>query len=105
MSFSLYILAATIYYNKLSVESSIKYFILGGIASCIFLYGISLIFILTNSLDFFFIKYYLLNHINNTPRLDLVCIILCFTITFFLNFLFSHVTCEVLMFMKEFEPQ
>lgn len=33
MSFSLYILAASVYYSRLSIESSLKYFILGGVAS------------------------------------------------------------------------
>lgn len=83
MSFSLYILASTIYYNQLCLESSIKYFILGGIASCILLYGISLLFIVTNSLDFFIIKYYLLNNINFNIRLDIISIIICFIISFF----------------------
>jgi NADH:ubiquinone oxidoreductase subunit 2 (subunit N) len=41
MSFSIYILASTIYYSKIALEASIKYFILGGIASCIFVNGLS----------------------------------------------------------------
>jgi len=59
MSFSLYILAATVYYNKLSLESAIKYFVLGGVASSLLLYGISLLFLVSNSLDFFSIKFFL----------------------------------------------
>jgi NADH-quinone oxidoreductase subunit N len=83
MSFSLYIMASVVYYNKLSLECSIKYFILGGVASSIFLYGVSLLFIVTNSLDFFIIKFYLLNNLNLILRFDLLIIIICFSITLF----------------------
>lgn len=58
MSFSLYILAGTIYYSKLSIESAIKYFILGGVSSCILSYSLSLLFIITSSLDFFSVRFF-----------------------------------------------
>jgi NADH-quinone oxidoreductase subunit N len=64
MSFSLYIVAATIYYNKLSLESAVKYFILGGIASSFLLYGIAMLFLVSNSLDFFSVKYFLSQQTN-----------------------------------------
>ena len=83
MSFSLYILAGSVYYNKLSLESALKYFILGGIASCLLLYGISLLFISINSLDFFSIKYYLINTVSGFERFDLIFITICFSLTFF----------------------
>jgi len=83
MSFSLYILAGSVYYNKLSLESALKYFILGGIASCLLLYGISLLFISVNSLDFFSVKYYLINSVSGFERFDLIFITLCFSLTFF----------------------
>jgi len=83
MSFSLYIMVSVVYYNKLSLESSIKYFTLGGISSAILLYGISLLFIITNSIDFFVIKYYLLNNLNLVLRFDLLIIIICFSISLF----------------------
>ena len=56
MSFSLYLLSACIYYNRLSIEGSIKYFILGSIASSILLYGISFILILVKCYFFLLIK-------------------------------------------------
>jgi len=93
-SFSLYILSATIYYNKLSLESAVKYFILGGVASCIFLYGISLLFICVNSLDFFTVKLFLSNCQSNwLIQFDLVLVILCFIFTFL--FKISAFPCHV----------
>jgi NADH-quinone oxidoreductase subunit N len=83
ISFSLYIIASIIYYNKLSLECAIKYFILGGITSCILLYGIALLFIITSSLNFFLIKYYLLNNLNLILRFDLIAVVACFTLSFF----------------------
>ena len=83
MSFCLYILAATIYYNRFSLESALKYFILGGIASSILLYGISFIFIITSSLDFFYIKYYFLMNNNTLNFLDILFVISCLTLSFF----------------------
>ena len=83
MSFSLYILAGTVYYNKLSLESALKYFILGGVASCLLLYGISLLFISINSLDFFSIKYFLIHEVVWNERFDLLFIVICFSIAFF----------------------
>merc|ERR1711957_26907 len=58
-------------------------FILGGIASCLLLYGISLLFISVNSLDFFSVKYYLINSVSGFERFDLIFITLCFSLTFF----------------------
>lgn len=83
MSFCLYILAATIYYNRFSLESALKYFILGGIASSILLYGISFIFIITSSLDFFYIKYYFLMNNSTLNYLDVLFIVSCLTLSFF----------------------
>jgi NADH-quinone oxidoreductase subunit N len=93
MSFSLYIMASVVYYNKLSLECSIKYFTLGGIASAILLYGISLLFIVTNSIDFFIVKYYLLNNLNLILRFDLLIIIICLSISLF--FKLSSFPCHV----------
>lgn len=83
MSFSLYILAASLYYNRLSIESALKYFILGGIASSVLLYAISFILIITSSLDFFSIKYFFLEGSNSLTTLDLLFIISCLCISFF----------------------
>lgn len=83
MSFSLYVLATTIYYNRFSLEAALKYFILGGIASSILLYGISFIFILTSSLDFFFIKYFFLMNNTSLNHLDTFFIISCLSLSFF----------------------
>lgn len=83
MSFSLYLLSACIYYNRLSIEGSIKYFILGSIASSILLYGISFILIVTTSLDFFSIKYFLLFSLESKHYLDIILIIFFLTIGFF----------------------
>jgi NADH-quinone oxidoreductase subunit N len=82
MSFSLYVLSATIYFSKLSVESAIKYFILGGVASCIFSYSISLLFLMTSSLDFFSIKFFFNHTFNADERFDLTFIISGILISF-----------------------
>lgn len=96
MSFSLYILASTIYYSKIALEASIKYFILGGIASCIFVNGLSWLFSITNSLDFFFIKFHFLSLENQTNLIcepNLIFILSCFTFTFL--FKISAFPCHV----------
>jgi NADH:ubiquinone oxidoreductase subunit 2 (subunit N) len=82
LSFSLYILAASLYYNRLSIESALKYFILGGISSSILLYAISLILITTSSLDFFSIKYFFLEESNTGTTLDTIFIMACLCISF-----------------------
>ena len=82
MSFSLYILASTIYYSKLSVESAIKYFILGGVASCILCYSISLLFLVTSSLDFFSVRFFFSYIPEINGRLDLILIIAGFVFSF-----------------------
>jgi NADH-quinone oxidoreductase subunit N len=60
LSFSLYALASLVFYNKKSLEATIKYFILGGVASAIFAYGISLLLIYSNSIFFFDTKFFFL---------------------------------------------
>lgn len=50
-SLSLYILASIKKYSNLSIEAGLKYFILGSFASCILLYGISLIYIFLGTLS------------------------------------------------------
>lgn len=52
MSLSMYVLAAFNRENKLSSEAGLKYFILGAMSSGIMLYGISLIYGFTGSLNF-----------------------------------------------------
>jgi NADH-quinone oxidoreductase subunit N len=59
MSFSLYVLSVTVFYNKQSLESAIKYFILGGISSGLLLYALAILFFSINSLDFFSVKFFL----------------------------------------------
>jgi len=83
MSFSLYLLSASSYYNRLSIEASLKYFILGSVASSILLYGISFSLIVTTSLDFFSIKYFLLFSLNSKHYLDIMLIIFLLTIGLF----------------------
>ena len=60
LSFSLYALASLVFYNKKSLEATIKYFILGGVASAIFAYGISLLLVYSNSIFFFDTKFFFL---------------------------------------------
>ena len=59
LSLTLYILASLLHKGLLSVESAIKYFSLGAIASGSLLLGIVIIFGLIGSLDFLEIQNYL----------------------------------------------
>jgi NADH-quinone oxidoreductase subunit N len=49
MSLSLYMMIAISHEQKLSKEASIKYFVLGGVSSAIFLYGMAMVFGTTGS--------------------------------------------------------
>ena len=49
----LYILAAYRKYDIKSSESGVKYFIIGALSSAILLYGLSIIYAFTNSVDFY----------------------------------------------------
>lgn len=51
MSLSLYLMIAMSQEQKLSKEAAIKYFILGSVASAIFLYGVSFVFGSTNTVN------------------------------------------------------
>ena len=51
-SLPLYVMLAMYFRRPVSIEASVKYFIMGALATCVFLYGMSLIFGLTGSLDY-----------------------------------------------------
>jgi NADH-quinone oxidoreductase subunit N len=63
LSLTLYVLASLLHQGIISVESAIKYFSLGAIASGSLLLGIVILFGLVGSLDFLEIQNYLGNHI------------------------------------------
>jgi NADH-quinone oxidoreductase subunit N len=63
LSLTLYILASLLHQGIISVESAIKYFSLGAIASGSLLLGIAILFGLIGSLDFLEIQNYLGNSI------------------------------------------
>jgi NADH-quinone oxidoreductase subunit N len=75
------------------LEATIKYFILGGIASCVLINGISWLFSITNTLDYFSVKFYLIHQINVNNKLELLFIITCFIFTFL--FKMSAFPCHV----------
>ncbi|MFZ2587644.1 MAG: NADH-quinone oxidoreductase subunit N [Alphaproteobacteria bacterium] len=52
MSFPLYILAATLRENAKSSEAALKYFVLGGLVSGLFLFGVSLVYAATGTTQF-----------------------------------------------------
>lgn len=60
--FSFYLLAAFKRFNKFSIESGIKYFILSSISSILILLGFSLIYSLTGSMDFNDLYFYFQLH-------------------------------------------
>ena len=51
LSISLYVLIAMGKHKKVSIEAALKYFILGAVASAILLYGLSMLYGITGSLD------------------------------------------------------
>ena len=70
-SLSFYILTSTQKKSVLSVEAGLKYFILGSIASCFILYGSSLIYAISGSLNFNNI-FLLLSNINFLEDINLL---------------------------------
>jgi NADH-quinone oxidoreductase subunit N len=70
-SLSFYILTASQKKSILSVEAALKYFILGSIASGFILYGSSILYVITGSLNFNNIFLFLsnINYLNNTDLL------------------------------------
>lgn len=73
-SLSFYILSASKTKSPLSIEAALKYFILGAIASGFILFGSSIIYFVTGSLNFGTILTFLSN-INITLNFDLILII------------------------------
>lgn len=65
LSFILYVLAALNFSSHLSIEASVKYFCLGGLSSGILLFGITIIYGVSGTLNFFklreFINFYYIN--------------------------------------------
>jgi len=74
LSLTLYILAGMLHSSLLSIESSMKYFVLGGVSSGIFLFGISLLFGIVGSLNFLELQLFF----NNCLDISELKIILCF---------------------------
>nr|YP_009547891.1 NADH dehydrogenase subunit 2 [Bremia lactucae]AZL92943.1 NADH dehydrogenase subunit 2 [Bremia lactucae] len=70
-SLSFYILTSTQKKSVLSVEAGLKYFILGSIASCFILYGSSIIYAITGSLNFNNI-FLILSNINFLENINLL---------------------------------
>jgi NADH-quinone oxidoreductase subunit N len=75
MSLSTYILVALRRDNAWAIEAGLKYFILGAIASGLLLYGLSLIFGVTHSLDIQAISAYTFDHSNASHPLFLIGLI------------------------------
>lgn len=58
-SLALYILCSINRYSNLSIEAGLKYFIFGSFSSCILLFGISLIYGFTGTLDYYQLNIFL----------------------------------------------
>ena len=83
LSFSLYILAGLNFLSQSSMEGGIKYFCLGALSSGLFLYGLSVVFLICGSLNFLEIRYFFIL-IEKPPLL------LCFGVFFiFLGLFFK----------------
>ena len=68
LTLSLYILGGMNYNSQNSLESGIKYFCLGALSSGFLLFGISLVFIITKTLDFSELRFFF-SHVNELPLL------------------------------------
>lgn len=68
VTFSLYILAGMGFNSQNSLEASIKYFCLGSLSSGFLLFGISLVFIITKTLNFFELRF-LFSNVSSVPLL------------------------------------
>ncbi len=64
MSLAIYVMVAMRRTSRFSAEAGLKYFILGGLASALFLYGSSLVFGATGSFQLESISYFLSSHPN-----------------------------------------
>jgi NADH-quinone oxidoreductase subunit N len=80
LTFSLYILAGMNFVSQNSIEATIKYFCLGSLASGFLLFGISLIFLITNTLNFIELHYFFsfYNFIINPPLLLVFAVLFVF---------------------------
>lgn len=87
-SLSFYILTATKKKSVLSVEAGLKYFILGSIASCFILYGSSVIYVITGSLNFSNI-FLIVSNVNFLENIDLLISLSYGLIFIFVGLLFK----------------
>ena len=71
-SLSLYILVSFSREDFISSEAGVKYFIIGSLSTCIFLFGTSLIYGLVGSTSFNEISLFMSNFIQPRPCLSLV---------------------------------
>ena len=71
MSLPLYVLAASNRDNALSTEAGMKYFILGALASGLFLFGASMIYGFTGVIDFESISHYYNTHFNDNDSITI----------------------------------
>ncbi len=62
---AIYVCVAMDYRNEISSEAALKYFILGTIASCIYLFGSSLLYVFSGNISFIGIAQYLTDISNN----------------------------------------
>jgi NADH-quinone oxidoreductase subunit N len=93
LSLTLYILASLLHQGIISVESSIKYFSLGAVASGNLLLGIVILFGLVGSLDFLTIQNYLGNDnlINSIFEVKFSIILIFFAFFFKISAFPCHV--------------
>ncbi len=82
MSLCLYSMIAFFRDNKLAVESAMKYFVLGALASSILLYGMSLLYGLTGSLELAVISNRVTNADHNNLALSLAVVFIVVALAF-----------------------
>ena len=82
VSLSLYTLAAITYHKRIAIEAAVKYFVFGGISNGLLLFGNSLLFGLSGSLNFLEIKY-LFHTLNvNLSSIEISLSLVCFVVVF-----------------------
>ncbi len=96
LSFTLYVLAAMNFSSHASIEAAVKYFCLGGVSSGILLFGITLVYALWGSTNFYFIRIFLKNsEFSSNVSFAKICFFIISLILFGFFFKLSVFPCHI----------
>jgi NADH-quinone oxidoreductase subunit N len=84
ISLCLYTLAANTYHKRVAIESTIKYFVFGGISNGLLLFGNAIVFGFCGTLNYIEIKYLFLDNLSFNFSSVAGCLsLICFVTVFF----------------------